>query len=402
MVSLAQLPWRNLRGYPARTAALLVFSSLMAMVLFGGTMVVEGVRQGLRTVESRLGADILVTPADARSEFDAQDFLVRAEPSYFYMDEGTLDRVAAVPGVEAASPQLFLASARASCCSGRYQVIAFDPGSDFTVQPWIDDTDRDVRLGPMDVVVGSNVTVYDEGDFKIFDQSLRVVAQFAPTGSALDNAVYTDFDTARVLIESSLSKGLNKYTDLDPSSVISSVLVRVRAGEDPASVAAAIEEQVPGVAAVTSTAMVGTIARTLDDASRTVIALIAIAWAVGLVMVVLVFVMMIHERRREFATLSAVGAGKRLVSRVIAAEALGVNGIGGLVGVAVSGALLVSFEGLVRQALGSGFVVPSWTTALLLALVSLAATAAVAVVASLVSVGYLRTTSASALLKEGE
>ena len=55
-----------------------------------------------------------------------------------------------------------------------------------------------------------------------------------------------------------------------------------------------------------------------------------------------------------------------------------------------------------RQALGSGFVVPSWTTALLLALVSLAATAAVAVVASLASVGYLRTTSASALLKEGE
>ena len=119
-------------------------------------------------------------------------------------------------------------------------------------------------------------------------------------------------------------------------------------------------------------------------------------------MVVLVFVMMIHERRREFATLSAMGAGKRLVSRVIAAEALGVNGIGGLVGIAVSGALLVSFEGFVRQALGSGFVVPSWTTALLLALVSLAATAVVAVVASLASVGYLRTTSASALLKEGE
>ena len=108
MLSLARLPWMNLRGYPVRSGILAFFSMLMAMVMFGGTMIVCGIDRGLGTVESRLGADIMVTPADASSDFDAQAFLVGAEPSYFYMDEGVAGEVAGVDGVGAASPQLFL------------------------------------------------------------------------------------------------------------------------------------------------------------------------------------------------------------------------------------------------------------------------------------------------------
>ena len=98
MLSLARLPWMNLRGYPVRTGTLVVFSMLMTMAMFGGTMLVSGIDRGLRTVESRLGADIMVTPADA-DDFDPQAFLVGAEPSYFYMDETTRDQVAAVDGL---------------------------------------------------------------------------------------------------------------------------------------------------------------------------------------------------------------------------------------------------------------------------------------------------------------
>ena len=220
MLSLARLPWMNLRGYPVRSGILAFFSMLMAMVMFGGTMIVCGIDRGLGTVESRLGADIMVTPADASSDFDAQAFLVGAEPSYFYMDEGVAGEVAGVDGVGAASPQLFLATARASCCSGRYQVIAFDPATDFTIQPWISDTSGASSLGDMEVVVGANVGVSDPENFSLFGHRLRVVAQFDQTGSTLDNAVYANFDTARILIDSSLEKGLNKYTSLDTDHII--------------------------------------------------------------------------------------------------------------------------------------------------------------------------------------
>ena len=402
MLSLRRLPWMNLRGYPVRTGTLVLFSALMTMTIFGGTMLVQGIERGLATVQSRLGADIMVTPADAGNDFDAQSFLVHAEASYFYMPTSTSEAVAAVDGVQSSSPQLFLASARASCCSGRYQVIAFDPGSDFTVQPWIADSVGQAQLGHMDVIVGANVSVYDTDNFALFGQRLHVVGKFDPTGSTLDNAVYTNFDTAKILIDSSLRKGLNKYTSLDTDDIISSVMVKVAPGRDIDAVAADIERSVPGVSVTTSTRMVSGIAQSLEATSRTVVTLIALVWGVGLLMITLIFVMMIIERKREFASLIIAGAHRGLVSRIILAESLTVNAIGGVAGIVISGVLIASFSGLVRQTIGTGFLVPPISTMALLALASLAAIAVVALVASWISVRSIRVMDAGSLLKEGE
>ena len=402
MLSLARLPWMNLRGYPVRSGILAFFSMLMAMVMFGGTMIVCGIDRGLGTVESRLGADIMVTPADASSDFDAQAFLVGAEPSYFYMDEGVAGEVAGIDGVGAASPQLFLATARASCCSGRYQVIAFDPATDFTIQPWISDTSGASSLGDMEVVVGANVGVSDPENFSLFGHRLRVVAQFDQTGSTLDNAVYANFDTARILIDSSLKKGLNKYTSLDTDHIISSVMVRVEPGRDVNAVASDIAARVPGVSVATSTTLVSGISRSLDNTSRTVTTLIALVWGVGLVMMTLMFVMMVVERKREYGTLLVVGAHRRLVSRVIALEAVILNAAGGALGILISGVLIVSFSGLVQQTIGIGFLVPSLAVIAALVALVLASTGLVALVSSWIALRCLNMADASALLKEGE
>lgn len=402
MLSLRRLPWMNLRGYPVRTGTLVLFSALMTMTIFGGTMLVQGIERGLATVQSRLGADIMVTPADAGNDFDAQSFLVHAEASYFYMPTSTSEAVAAVDGVQSSSPQLFLASARASCCSGRYQVIAFDPGSDFTVQPWIADSVGQAQLGHMDVIVGANVSVYDTDNFALFGQRLHVVGKFDPTGSTLDNAVYMNFETAKKVIDSSLRKGLNKYTSLDTDDIISSVMVKVAPGRDIDAVAADIERSVPGVSVTTSTRMVSGIAQSLEATSRTVVTLIALVWGVGLLMITLIFVMMIIERKREFASLIVAGAHRGLVSRIILAESLTVNAIGGVAGIVISGVLIASFSGLVRQTIGTGFLVPPISTMALLAVASLAAIAVVALVASWISVRSIRVMDAGSLLKEGE
>lgn len=402
MLSLSRLPWMNLRGYTVRTGTLIFFSMLMTMTIFGGTLVVQGIEHGLRTTQSRFGADIMVTPDEADTEFDAQTFLVGAEPSYFYMDASTREAVAAVDGVEAASSQLFLASARASCCSGRYQVIAYDPATDFTIQPWMDDSVGQAQLGENEVIVGANVLANDPDNFQLFDNTLRVVGQFDPTGSTLDNAVYMNFETAKKVIDSSLRKGLNKYSTLDTDRIISSVMVKVAPGYDAEAVAAQIRQQVPGVSVATSAKLVSGIAQSLDTTSRTVTILIAVAWGTGLLMITLMFVLMIVERRREFATLTVAGAHRRLISRIIIREALAVNALGGVGGIIISGVLLVSFSGLVRQSLGGGFLVPSLPTLALLALAALASVGLVALVSSWIALRYVTTMDASLALKEGE
>ena len=119
-------------------------------------------------------------------------------------------------------------------------------------------------------------------------------------------------------------------------------------------------------------------------------------------MITLMFVLMIVERRREFATLIAAGAHRRLISRIIIREALAVNALGGVGGIIVSGVLLVSFSGLVRQSLGGGFLVPSLPTLALLALAALASVGLIGLVSSWIALRYVTTMDASLALKEGE
>ncbi|MBE6475434.1 MAG: FtsX-like permease family protein [Actinomyces succiniciruminis] len=402
MLSLNRLPWLNLRGYPARTAALVAIAALMSSVLFGGTLLVRGIREGLETTRSRLGADILVTPAEAANEFDAQNVLVQAKPGYFYMPADTLDAVAAVPGVEATSPQLFLASAKASCCSGHYQIIAFDPGSDFVIQPWITDTLADAHLGPLGIVVGSNVALTDGDDFRLFDNDYHVVGQFAATGSTLDNAIYTDFDTAKVLIASSVAKGLNKYGDVDTDNVVSSVLVRVAPGHDAAAVAADIASQVDGVSVATSASMVAGIADSLDRISDTVGILVGVVWVIGLVMTVLVFGMLINERKREFACLVAMGAARGTLSRIVVRESVAANLRGGVLGIVIAGVGLGAFRGAVSQGLNVGFVLPGLGALATLAGLALAAAILAAGMSTWIGVRILNRMDTSLLLQEGE
>ena len=179
-------------------------------------------------------------------------------------------------------------------------------------------------------------------------------------------------------------------------------MVRVAPGGDVDAVAADIEARVPGVSVTTSTTMVSGIAASLEATSRTVSALIALVWGIGLVMITLVFVMMIVERKREFGTLIALGAHRGLISRVVALEAVTVNAAGAAVGVVVSGVLIASFSGLVRQTIGVGFLVPSLPVIAGLAVGALASMGVVALVSTWIALRALHTADASALLKEGE
>ena len=378
MLTLKNMPWRNLKGYAGRTAALLLFAALMAVAVFGGTMMISGVRNGLDTVKSRLGADIMVTPESAKNEFDAQTVLLKTEPGYFYMDASVVDEIRSIEGVEAASPQLFLASAKAGCCSARLQMIAFDPATDFTIQPWIEDTRVSGNLG------------------------CNVVGQFAPTGSTLDNAVYMNFDTCKALIQACREKGMFKYEKLDADAIVSSVMIRVAPGYDSEAIAGAIRDKVDGVSVATATNMVSGIADSLNHISGTIAALIVAFWLLGMLMTVLLFTLMMNARKREFASLRAMGASRGILSGIVVREALTVNLLGGAIGVLLTGVILFSFNGLIGESLGAGFVLPPVPMTALLAAAALISVILAAVVSAWITVHKVNTMDASLVLKEGE
>ncbi len=402
MISLRNLPMKNLRGYAGRTAALILFAMLMAVSVFGGTMVIGGVRQGLSTVQNRLGADIIVTPEEAGNNFDAQTVLLQAEPGYFYMDIEKMDEIAKVDGIDKISPQLFMASAEAGCCSAKLQMIAFDPKTDFTIQPWIADIRTDGEIGLMDVVIGSNVKAFDDSTISFYGNDCNIAGQFAPTGSTLDDCVYMNFDTVKVLIESSFEKNLNLYPPYDPDEVVSAVMIRVKPEADAEQVAQEIRDQVTGVNVSTSGNMVSGIGESLDKIEKTISVFAAVFWVIGMLMTILIFTLMINERKREFASLMAMGAGRKILSGIVIREAVTVNLAGGFLGILLSGVVIIMFRSLIGQSLGVGFVIPGAGRICLLAAVSMASVLLAAAISSALAVRKTGKMDASLILKEGE
>ena len=92
-------------------------------------------RGGLRSLEARLGADIILVPSEAQSKVSFQNMFLQGTTGAFYMDGDVMNQALEVEGVEKVAPQTFLASLKADCCSVRIQVIGIDPEKDFTVQP---------------------------------------------------------------------------------------------------------------------------------------------------------------------------------------------------------------------------------------------------------------------------
>lgn len=106
------LSFRNIVGRPARSAALMILTILMAVTMICGTLIVSSLRTGLNSLEARLGADIMTVPASALSKQNFENVIMQGSMGYFYMDKSYLDKAADREGIEKISAQLYLASAR--------------------------------------------------------------------------------------------------------------------------------------------------------------------------------------------------------------------------------------------------------------------------------------------------
>ena len=64
---------QNLIRKPGRTVALSLLTAFLSLAVFGGTVVVLSLRSGLQSLESRLGADIILVPSEAQSKVSFKD-----------------------------------------------------------------------------------------------------------------------------------------------------------------------------------------------------------------------------------------------------------------------------------------------------------------------------------------
>ena len=375
------LPIKNLIRRPGRTAALLLLVVFLAFSVFGGSMAVLSLRNGLNSLEARLGADIIVVPAKVKSKINLKQTLLQDTLGEYYMPASYMGKVAEVDGVERVSAQTYLTSMTTGCCSVSIQIIGFDPETDFTVQPWIN-ARYQKHLEPCDIVVGSSVNLAPGETIRFFDVQCRVVAKLGKTGTNMDTAAYTTNDTIRVLMAAAKEKGKELLDADDPASVISAVYVKVASGYDVEAVMARIVGHARRTAASTTRSMLSGVSESLSGVASTVTLLVIAIWLLALVILIIAFTMIANERKKEFAVLRVIGTTRHMLAGMLLRETALLSVVGGVIGIALAALVVFPFGTLIGERLALPFLLPDAGKALLLAILTLIATLIVGAAAS--------------------
>jgi putative ABC transport system permease protein len=356
-MNFLQLTLKNISGTAYRSWVIGLCAFVLAGFTVGTTLVMRGAETSLRLAMDRLGADIVVVPQG--SEMKAETALLMGKPSAIWMPASTQQKLAVVPGVALTSPQLFLSTLNdAPCCSvSDMFLVAFDPATDFTIQPWLkQQTGKGLGLGQ---AVGGHFvfTPAGEQNIKLYNYFVTLVANIEETGTGLDQSMFVTFDTAQDMARISVSQA--KQPLVIPQESISAVMVKVSAGTDPKQVALKIIQQVPGVTPIASTNLFQSYRRQMNGLLNILMFILAFTWILATVLIGLVFTMAANERKRELGVLRALGATRLFVIQALLSEAGALAIGGGLAGIALSALCVGLFRLLIIDLLGVPFLFPS-------------------------------------------
>jgi putative ABC transport system permease protein len=379
-LTLTQLALKDIARNEFRSWMVFVSALLIAALVLAASLVLQGTSDSLRLTQGRLGADILVVPRGAESAVESA--LLMGTPTKSWMPAETVDRVRDVTGVAVASPQMYLASLEgASCCSvSSMFIVAFDPETDFTVQPWLEEQiGGTLELG--EAVGGAFVSVPEDDDgLKIYGYPLTLASNLEPTGGNLDQSMFLTFETARDVARLSVTEAVQPLDIPDDS--VSSVLVRVEEGADSNAVAGAILSGIPGVGVVMSPEMFDSFRDQIVTVRGGLGLVLALTIALSLMLIAVVYSMATHERLREIGVWRALGATRGHVILSLVAQAAILAAAGGVVGVAFSALGAYLFHDYIVGRIGVPFLFPPLQSLLPHLLVGLTAAVLTATIAS--------------------
>jgi len=354
-LGLLQISTQNLRRRLFRTLAVAACFGLITGTLFSESLISGGVQRSLQVGINRLGADLLVVPFG--EDIPIQTSLLGGEPTSFTMNRSVQKQIAAIPGVDRTSVQLFIASLqKASCCSGFFQLIAFEPETDFTITPWLKKAlNRPLRSD--EIIVGSKIFTPVGDELSFYGHKFVVAGRLESTGLGLDAAVFLSIDTAYVMAAESKTKAEHPL-EIGPDQ-ISAVLVKVSSDTFPDVVGSRVKRTIEGVSVVISAQLIKSVEKQLSALMDSMMLVTGAFWAASTLLVGTIFSMTTNERRREIGLLRAMGATGMFISKMVLTEATLLTLLGGIFGVIGGGVAMFSFSLLISTALDVPYLWPT-------------------------------------------
>jgi putative ABC transport system permease protein len=332
----------------------------VAAFLLSTMLVIKGSQNSLNSGIKRLGADIVVVPTGAQDKVETA--LLMGKPTSVWMPADNVAKIAAVPGVQSVSSQLYLASLYgASCCAvSEMFMVVYDPKTDFTVTPWLEkNLGRGLNKGE---VIGGTYVFVPDGDkgIKLYGYNTTLKGNLEATGTGIDQTMFMTIDTAQAMAKSSVTTAVQPL-DI-PADSISAVMVKVKPGADAHKVALQILLDTTGMYPIESPNLFGTFRSQMSGLLWGFFALTVIIWILAALMMGVNFSMAANERRREMAVLRAVGATPGFVFRLVLIEAGILAAAGAVVGISIAAFLIYMFKDLIAASLKMPFLFPSFST----------------------------------------
>lgn len=344
--------------------------SIGSSSIFLTLVISHSIRRGLESSLNRLGADLLILPKGITHNLTAA--LLTGEPNAPLLDPSALTQIITLPGLEKISPQRHF-SLPSDQGHGETDLIAFDPLTDFTLQPWVrEHLPRPFSLG--DVLIGGRRSEPLGSTITFFGKSLVVWGKLDLTGvGPTERSVFGSFSTMEELAQECRSRGLQSFGTSPLTGSASALLLRLSPGAGAGQVRFALSS-VPQVQIISGSSLGIQIRQSIRTILTGSITFTLLSLFMAGLLILVVYAGIVAERKSELGLLLALGLSRIGLSLWLAMEAALCAFLGALFGVLLGAtglAIFVRTFGYLLTSRGITLELPSLSFQVFSALLSL-------------------------------
>lgn len=388
---------KNLGKRSFRTKSLIAVVAVFAFAFFCGALLSQSLNLGRNYMSGRMGADIMVVPRGCASSL--QNTLLKSESNTFYLNEDLSGEISVMPGVEQVSPQLYIGSLNAACCTVPIQLIGFEPKTDFTIKSWMTKINSS-KLGFGEVVTGSLVNPAFGGQVWFYGQPFKVVAMLDDTGMGFDSSVFMTMETAQHMIK------ISEQTAVHSAGIgndhISALFIKLAGDSDASILAKTIMSKYPQTDVVVLKEMMQHISTQLNNIRGVVFRIQGLLWVVSIFILAVVFTVTTNERKHEFGLLLAFGATRKKLESLLMTETLIISISGAFCGIIAACFIMFEFRMLIAISLGLPYIQPTPSSTIIPAFTSLLISVFTGVIACTYSVMRIGRMETHTMIREYE
>lgn len=366
---LNELPKKNLENQFGRSVSIFILVMILAFSLFLATFITMSLRNGMQSMEARMGADAIILPRDSENEYEGA--LISGTPSNFYMEIEYMNQIAQIDEVEKYSPQVYVTSADASCCASPMQIIGIDPATDFSVRPWLTQ-EVSGNLADDEVFAGRNIIGGVGEKIQLYGKDYTIKGKLSDTGLGFDESTFLNLDEAREIAEKAKDFGL-VAEEADSDEYISNIMVDTIDSIPVSKGVSAINRELAGtpIRAQSTSDMISMFASQMSQTTRYILVIVILLWVLSLVILFIVFSIMVRSRSDEWQAMKIIGASEKQMRTIVQKESVILSASGALAGVVLAIIVALLFKQNIEHAVELPILTPNLAVTILIAGVSL-------------------------------